>query len=86
MASFFGAVVSQEIIKHTGKFMPIRQWLHVDFFKTVPDPSWPKDEHQVRRDLDGSRNDYLVTILGNEVVDRLGLTMRMRKQVQTNVD
>ena len=36
VTSFFGAVVSQEIIKHTGKFMPLRQWLHCDFFKVLP--------------------------------------------------
>lgn len=36
VTSFFGAVLSQEIIKHTGKFMPLRQWLHTDFFKVLP--------------------------------------------------
>ncbi len=71
VSSFFGAITSQEIIKYTGKFMPIRQWLHVDFFKTTPDPAWPSDEKTVRRETNGSRHDHLVTILGNEVVEKL---------------
>ncbi len=28
VASFWGGVVAQEIIKITGKFTPLRQWLH----------------------------------------------------------
>jgi ubiquitin-activating enzyme E1 len=28
VASFWGGIVAQEIIKVTGKFTPIRQWLH----------------------------------------------------------
>lgn len=31
--SIFGGIVSQEVVKFTGKFMPIHQWLHFDFFE-----------------------------------------------------
>lgn len=52
--------------------MPIRQWLHIDFFKVVPDPAWPKDEKTVRREINNGRYDHLITILGNDLVEKLG--------------
>ena len=36
MAAFFGGVVAQEIVKHTGKYSPLKQWLHYDIFETLP--------------------------------------------------
>lgn len=36
MAAFFGGVVAQEIVKYTGKYTPLRQWLHYDIFETLP--------------------------------------------------
>jgi ubiquitin-activating enzyme E1 len=30
--SFWGGVVAQEIVKYTGKFSPLRQWLHYQVF------------------------------------------------------
>jgi len=35
--SFWGGIVAQEVIKFTGKFTPIRQWLHADFFECLPE-------------------------------------------------
>ena len=36
MAAFFGGVVAQEIVKYTGKYSPLKQWLHFDIFETLP--------------------------------------------------
>jgi ubiquitin-activating enzyme E1 len=36
MAAFFGGVVAQEIVKYTGKYSPLKQWLHYDIFETLP--------------------------------------------------
>ena len=33
MAAFFGGVVAQEVVKFTGKYQPLKQWLHLDFFE-----------------------------------------------------
>ena len=35
MTAFFGGIVSHEIIKATGKYEPIDQWLMIDFFEVV---------------------------------------------------
>ena len=35
--SFWGGIITQEIVKLTGKFTPLRQWLHHDFFETLPE-------------------------------------------------
>jgi ubiquitin-activating enzyme E1 len=36
MAAFFGGIIAQEIVKFTGKYSPLKQWLHYDIFETLP--------------------------------------------------
>jgi ubiquitin-activating enzyme E1 len=36
MSAFFGGIVAQEIVKFTGKYSPLKQWLHYDIFETLP--------------------------------------------------
>lgn len=36
VSSFFGGIVAQEVVKLTGKFTPINQWLHYEFFNLLP--------------------------------------------------
>jgi len=36
MAAFLGGVLAQEIVKYTGKYSPLKQWLHYDIFETLP--------------------------------------------------
>lgn len=36
MAAFFGGIVAQEIVKYTGKYSPLKQWLHFDIYETLP--------------------------------------------------
>lgn len=63
-SSFWGGIICQEIVKLTGKFTPLRQWLHHDFFETLP-------EDKVNRSLTCDRYyDYRV-IFGDEFVERL---------------
>eukprot|EP00915_Cephaloidophora_sp_WS-2016_P001113 GHVH01001531.1.p1 GENE.GHVH01001531.1~~GHVH01001531.1.p1 ORF type:complete len:1077 (+),score=148.69 GHVH01001531.1:62-3292(+) len=42
LASFAGGVAAQEVVKTTGKFMPLKQFLHLDYFhmfKELPGPA-----------------------------------------------
>ena len=36
MAAFFGGIIAQEIVKFTGKYSPMKQWLHFDIYETLP--------------------------------------------------
>lgn len=36
-AAFFGGITAQEIVKFTGKYSPLKQWLHVDIFEALPE-------------------------------------------------
>lgn len=50
MAAFFGGIVAQEIVKFTGKYSPLKQWLHYDIFETLP-------QGEVNREQVGTRYD-----------------------------
>ena len=62
ICSFLGGIVSQEIIKVTGKYIPINQWLWFDFFESVEDL-----QENIDRNLIGSRYDEQIAIFGNDV-------------------
>ncbi|TYZ62320.1 hypothetical protein PybrP1_009484 [[Pythium] brassicae (nom. inval.)] len=66
LAAFFGGVVAQEIVKFTGKFTPLQQWLHLDAFEVLPDER-PTDAQPI-----GSRYDHIITAFGLEFHQRLG--------------
>jgi ubiquitin-activating enzyme E1 len=34
-AAFFGGIIAQEIVKKTGKYSPLKQWLHYDILETL---------------------------------------------------
>ncbi len=36
MAAFYGGVIAQEIVKFTGKYNPLHQFIHYDIFETLP--------------------------------------------------
>lgn len=63
-ASFWGGVVAQEIVKFTGKFGPLHQWLHYDSFESLP-------EGDLNRNLLKSRYDDMIAIYGKEVLNKL---------------
>ena len=66
ITSFLGGVVAQEIVKFTGKYTPINQWMWFDFFEAVANI---KD---VDRTLKcATRYDEQIAIFGNEIQQKL---------------
>lgn len=63
MAAFWGGIVAQEIVKYTGKYTPLRQWLHFDCFEIVPTNA----DHTPLN----SRYDDQVAIIGRELQHKL---------------
>ena len=64
--SFLGGIASQEIMKITGKYIPINQWLWFDFFESVESL-----EKNVDRTLYGTRYDDQIAIYGQEFQKKL---------------
>ena len=64
MAAFFGGVVAQEIVKFTGKYSPLKQWLHYDIFETLP--RGPADRTPMN-----CRYDDQILVYGREVQEKL---------------
>eukprot|EP00611_Tribonema_gayanum_P030367 TRINITY_DN8423_c0_g1_i1.p1 TRINITY_DN8423_c0_g1~~TRINITY_DN8423_c0_g1_i1.p1 ORF type:complete len:705 (+),score=261.06 TRINITY_DN8423_c0_g1_i1:59-2173(+) len=60
LCAYFGGVVAQEVVKATGKFSPLNQWLHLDFLEVLPDAPPPPAERAPR----GTRYDDLVAMFG----------------------
>ncbi|TDH73614.1 hypothetical protein CCR75_004733 [Bremia lactucae] len=58
LAAFYGGVIAQEVVKFTGKFTPLTQWLHFDAFEVLPDEQ-PTDAEPI-----GSRYDHMITAFG----------------------
>ena len=65
MAAFFGGVVAQEIVKFTGKYSPLKQWLHYDIFESLPRTA------EVNREPLGCRYDDQILVYGREVQEKL---------------
>ena len=63
-AAFFGGITAQEIVKFTGKYSPLKQWLHVDIFEALP-------EGTVDRTPINSRYDDQIKMFGREVQAKL---------------
>ena len=66
VCAFLGGVVAQEIVKFTGKYTPIDQWLLFDFFETVANLG-----ENVDRTLKNSRYDDQIAIFGNEIQQKI---------------
>jgi ubiquitin-activating enzyme E1 len=74
LTSFLGGLISQEIIKYTGKYIPIDQWLFFDFFKAVEQLENEGLKEKIiddRKILENSRYNDLISIFGNEVFKKL---------------
>jgi ubiquitin-activating enzyme E1 len=65
MAAFFGGIVAQEIVKYTGKYSPLKQWLHFDIYETLP-------RQEVNKAPMNCRYDDQIAIYGREVQEMLG--------------
>lgn len=66
VCAFLGGVVAQEIVKYTGKYTPINQWLLFDFFETVANLG-----EKVTRTLKGTRYDDQIAIYGDEIQKKI---------------
>ena len=66
ITGFFGGIIAQEIIKATGKYEPIDQWLMMDFLEIVENIKEDAD-----RSLKGSRYDDQIAIFGNEIQEKI---------------
>ena len=66
ICAFFGGIIAQEIIKTTGKYIPIDQWLIYDFFETVENL-----DDNIDRTIKNSRYDDQIAIFGNEIQQKI---------------
>jgi ubiquitin-activating enzyme E1 len=69
LASFFGAVVAQEIVKITGKYSPIHQWFHLSCAAVLPseaDYSSSDNFHPAK-----TRYDHIISIFGKSFQQQL---------------
>ena len=67
MVSFLGGVITQEIIKYTGKFTPFNQWSWFEFEYLVRD----LNENEINRKPLNSRYDEQISIFGQEIQQKL---------------
>lgn len=63
LASFWGGIMAQEILKLTGKYTPLRQFLYYDCFEILPE--------NADRSPSNSRYDDQIAILGHEIQQKL---------------
>jgi ubiquitin-activating enzyme E1 len=63
-AAFWGGIVAQEVVKFTGKFMPIRQWLHYENLELLP-------EGDDNRTPANTRYDDQLVIFGHKFQEKL---------------
>ena len=66
VCAFFGGIIAQEIIKATGKYIPINQWLIFDFFEAADNLG-----DNIDRTLKNSRYDEQIAIFGNEIQKKI---------------
>lgn len=66
ISSFLGGVSGQEVLKITGKYKPINQWLWFDFSETVENL-----DKNIDRKLQNVRYDDQISIFGNKIQEKL---------------
>ena len=65
VATFFGGVAAQEVVKLAGKYQPLDQWLHLDWFEILPSER-PTDTAPL-----GTRYDNQVAVFGKAFQEKL---------------
>jgi len=68
MAAFFGGIAAQEVLKISGKFHPIYQWLYFDAVECLPSEEVDWNDHKPI----GSRYDNQIAVFGNKFQHKLG--------------
>ncbi len=69
ISSFIGGATAQEIIKYSGKYKPIHQWLYCDFSEIVD--NLDSKNINIDRTLKNSRYDDQIAIFGNDIQKKL---------------
>jgi ubiquitin-activating enzyme E1 len=64
--AFLGGAIAQEVLKKTGKFTPMEQWLHHDDHNLITDESSTN-----LTPLAGTRYDYQIAVLGKDFQQRM---------------
>lgn len=67
MAAFVGGVLAQEVVKCTGKYVPIPGFMHFSAFEALPDDPVPVETTLPR----GHRNDELASVYGWPFVEKM---------------
>jgi len=66
LTAFLGGVAAQEVVKKFGRYTPLHQWMHTDYFELlkekVPEDAKPQ----------GTRYDHQISIFGQEFQNTLG--------------
>jgi ubiquitin-activating enzyme E1 len=69
MAAFLGGIAAQEVQKATsGKFTPLKQWLHFESVECVPQSAKPTEEEAAAQ---GSRYDGQIAVFGKKFQEKL---------------
>ena len=66
ICGFFGGIIAQEIVKATGKYIPIDQWFIQDFLEIAENVKEDAD-----KSLKNCRYDDQIAIFGNEIQDKI---------------
>ena len=66
ITAFFGGIIAHEIIKATGKYEPIDQWLMIDFLEVAENI-----KENANRNLKNCRYDDQIAIFGNEIQEKI---------------
>ncbi|CAD7936676.1 unnamed protein product [Amoebophrya sp. A25] len=68
MAAFLGGLVAQEIVKFTGKYTPLHQYLYIDMFELVEDIP---ETQPCKLDMTSSRYADQIALFGADFQDKL---------------
>ncbi|KAL4459504.1 hypothetical protein ABPG74_018117 [Tetrahymena malaccensis] len=69
LTSFWGGIIAQEIVKFTGKFTPLSQWLHIHNFDLLPEAHIRNPN--VNRNMTNTRYDDYIMIFGRDFIDKI---------------
>ena len=67
ICSFLGGFIAQEIIKFTGLYIPLNQWLWIDFYDSI---KYLEGKNINRKPLN-SKYDHQIAIFGQEIQEKL---------------
>lgn len=66
LSSILGGLIAQETIKSTGKYKPLDQWFHCQFYDTL----LPRNKI-TREGMEGSRYSDLIALFGNKALKKI---------------